>query len=189
MRCFNIKRRIEYFLLGLRDRLGIPFKLEEEINKLNLKEGRKILDFGCGVGSYTFPTAKLVGKRGKVYALEKQPLAIKKIEERAKKEGLYNITTILSDGDTGLPDESIDVILLFGVLPEIDDKDSLLRELYRVLKPNGYLSTRFCHRIKKDEILEIMEGANLFSLREQKGHILNFSKKKSIKSIIGGNKL
>ena len=112
--------------------------------------------------------------------MDKQPLAIKKVEERAQREGFRNIDTILSDRDTGLPDESVDVILLYGVLPEIKHKEPLLRELYRVLKPNGYLSTRFCFRMKKDRILKIIEETNLFSLKEQKGHILNFSKRKII---------
>jgi len=178
MRSPNIKLRIEYFFLGLRDKTGIPFKPEEEVNKLDLKEGQKTLDYGCGIGSYTFPAAKLVGEKGKVYALDKQPLAIKKIEEKAQREEFRNIDTILSDEDTGLPNDSVDVILLYGVLPEIEHRESLLRELYRVLKPNGYLSTRFCFRMKKDRVLEIIDEANLFSLREQKGHILNFSKKK-----------
>ena len=178
MRDFNAKLRIEYFFLGLRDKIGIPFKPEQEVNKLNLKEGQKILDYGCGIGSYTFPAAKLVGERGKVYALDKQPLAIKKIEEKAQREEFRNIDTILSDEDTGLPNDSVDAIFLYGVLREIEHRESLLRELYRVLKPNAYLSTRFCFRMKKDRVLEIIDEANLFSLREQKGHILNFSKKK-----------
>ena len=72
-------------------------------------------------------------------------------------------------------DDSVDVVLFYGVLPEIKDKESVLRELHRVLKPDGYLSTRFCFRIKKYRILEIMESAG-FSLTEQKGHILNFRK-------------
>ena len=71
MRSLNIKLRIEYFFLGLRDKFGIPFKPEEEIRKLGLKEGQKILDYGCGIGSYTFPAAKLVGEKGRVYALDK----------------------------------------------------------------------------------------------------------------------
>ncbi len=39
---------------------------EEEINKLNIGEGQKILDldYGCGIGSYTFPAANLVGRKG-----------------------------------------------------------------------------------------------------------------------------
>ena len=178
----NIKLRIEYWLLALRDRIGIPFKPEEEVRKLGLKEGQKVLDYGCGIGSYTFPVARLVGERGRVYALDKEPLAIRKVEEKARQEGFHNIETILSDLDTGLPDESVDVILLYGVLPEVEHKERLLRELYRVLKPSGYLSTRFCFRMEKERILEIMEKTNLFSLKEQKGHILNFSKRSGKRS-------
>jgi len=65
MRDFNIKLRIEYFLLELRNKLGIPFKPEKELNKLNIGEGQKILDYGCGIGSFIFPIADLVGEKGK----------------------------------------------------------------------------------------------------------------------------
>jgi len=177
MKHFNVKLRLEYFFLGLRDRFGIPFKPEEEIKKIDIKQGQTILDFGCGIGSYTIPAAKLVGKQGKVYALDKQPLALKKVEEKAEREGLHNIYTILSDGNTGLPDESIDIVLLYGVLPEIEDKEFILKELHRVLKPSGYLSTRYCFRMRKERVLEIIGATDLYSLVEQKGHILNFKKK------------
>jgi len=137
------------------------------------------LDYGCGIGSYTFPAANLVGRKGKVYALDKQPSAIKRVEGKAKVGGFSNIDTMLSDGDTGLPGESVDVILLYGVLPEIKNKESLLRELHRILRSDGYLSIRFCFRIRKEEILEIMDVTGLFILRDQKGHILNFWKSKT----------
>jgi SAM-dependent methyltransferase len=84
------------------------------------------------------------------------------------------IETILSDGDTRLLDKSVDVILFYGVLPEIEDKEVVLKELHRVLNPKGYLSTRYCFRMKKEKLLPIVEATGLFSLKEQKGHILNF---------------
>jgi len=171
----HIKIRIEYFLLGLRDKLGIPFRPEQEIEKLNIKPGENILDFGCGIGSWTFPAAKLVEKKGKVYALDKTPLALTKIKQRIQREGFHNINTI--DSIATLPDQSIDVILLYGVLPEIEDRESLLKELARVLKRNGYLSTRYCFRIKKEKVLEIMRMGDLFCFKEQKNHILNFKRR------------
>ena len=173
---FNAILRTEYFFLGLRDRLGIPFKPEEEIKKLSLRKGQVVLDYGCGIGSYTFPAAKLVSKTGKVYALDKQLLAIRKVKKRAQKEGIHNIETILSDKKTELPNESVDIVLLYGVLPEAEDKKSLLKELYRVLKPAGRLSTRYCFKIKKEKVIEIVEVIKLFSLIEEKDQILNFKK-------------
>lgn len=176
MKDHNIAIKIEYFLLRLRDRFGIPFKPEDEVKKLDVKEGEIILDYGCGIGSFTIPVAKLVGEKGRVYALDKELLALKKVKEKSRKEGSQNIDIILSNRDTGLPDESIDIVLLYGALPEIKDKDHVLRELYRVLKLDGYLSTRYCFRMKKEKIIEIIEETNLFFLVEEKGHILNFKK-------------
>ncbi len=169
--------KLEYLLLELRDITGIPFKPEEEIKKLDVKRGGIILDFGCGTGSYTLPVAKVVGREGKVYALDREPLALRRVEEKARREGLVNIHTILSDEDTSLPDESIDIILFYGVIHQIRDKYAVLKELYRVLKPTGYLSTRYCLIIKKDKVIKIMEQTKLFSLIEEKGKILNFQKR------------
>jgi ubiquinone/menaquinone biosynthesis C-methylase UbiE len=169
-----MKARIECFILELRDRLGIPFKPEKELAKLDIQKGQIILDFGCGTGSFALPVARMVGEKGRVYALDKQPFAIKKVKEKGQKEGLDNIETVLSDGDTGPPDRSIDAVLFYGVLPEIEDKEAVLKELHRVLNPNGYLSTRYYFRMKKQRLLRIVESTELYSLREQKGHILNF---------------
>ena len=169
-----MKARIECLILELRDKLGIPFKPEKELAKLDIQKGQIILDFGCGAGSFTMPVTRMVGEKGKVYAVDKQPFFIQKVKEKGQKEGLDNIETVLSDGDTGLPDRSIDVVLFYGVLPEIEDKEAVLKELHRVLNPNGYLSSRYCFRMKKQRLLRIVESTGLYSLREQKGHILNF---------------
>ncbi len=136
------------------------------------------------MGSYTIPIAKAVGRKGKVYALDKEPLALRRVEEKARKEGLENIYTILSDGNTGLPDESIDIVLFYGVLPEIKDKYTVLKELHRVLKSSGYLSTRYCFRIKREKIIKIIEETKLFSLIEEKGNILNFQYDTSVEKEI-----
>lgn len=178
MRIRDFKLRIVYLILGLRDRAGFPIDPREEIRKAGIKEGQTILDYGCGIGSYTIPAAKLVGKKGKVYALDKEQLATDKVKKRAQAGGLHNIVTILSDNDTGIPDASVDAVLLYGVLPEIEDKGALLKELHRILKPEGYLSTRYCFRIKRGTVLSIMAASGLYSLREENNHILNFEKKK-----------
>lgn len=171
-----MKKHTEHAFLRIRDRIGFPVEPKKEIRKLDLKGGQIILDYGCGIGSYTIPAAKLVGEKGKVYALDKQPSAIKTVQEKAKKEKLENIETILSNENINLPDESVDIVLLYGVLPSLKDPIRILKELYRILKPEGYLSTRYCFKMKRDKVLEIINSTNLYFLVEEKGHILNFKK-------------
>jgi len=110
-----------------------------------------------------------------VYALDIHPLAISAVEKKATKEGLTNIATILSDRDTGLPDESIDVVLLYDVIRSIKDKRALLKELHRVMKVNGLLSILPEH-IKVADVLELAEKDGLFSLRDRHGKLLNFKR-------------
>jgi ubiquinone/menaquinone biosynthesis C-methylase UbiE len=149
--------------------------LRAKLEKIGIGEGQTVLDFGCGPGSYTIPAAQIVGERGKVYALDIQPLAIKAVEKKARKKKLANITTILSDRDTGLPDESVDVVLLYDTIHGIKGKPALLKELYRVLKRDGFLLVTD-HHLKANEMLEIVAGTGLFSLREQDKGLLNFKK-------------
>lgn len=168
----DIGFRMMSFFFRIRDRFRDPGK---QLEKVGIKEGQTLLDFGCGSGSYVIPAARMVGGKGMVYALDIHPLAISAVEKKANKEGLTNIRTILSDRDTGLPDESIDVVLLYDVIRSIKDKRALLKELHRVMKANGLLSILAEH-IKVEDVLEIAEKDDLFSLRDQHGKLLNFER-------------
>ena len=109
---------------------------------MGAKRGDVILDYGCGIGFNTIPSAEIVGKEGMVYALDIHPLAIKSVEKKIRGKGLKNVKTILSDLNTGLPDELVDVVLLYNVLPMVKNRSALIKELYRVLKPRGTLSVK-----------------------------------------------
>ena len=178
----TIKDYVMYMLLRMRDIVGYPFKPKKELKKLKIRKDDTILDFGCGVGSFTIPLAQIISK-GTIYALDKQQYATETVERRAIRKGIQNIKTIISEGDTSLENETVDVAMLFGVLPEIKDKERVLNEMYRILKPEGFLSTRFCFHISKEEIIELMEKTGLFTLIKQKGKILNYRKKEIIKEI------
>jgi len=168
----DIGFRMMSFFFRIRDRFRDPGK---QLEKVGIKEGQTLLDFGCGSGSYVIPAARMVGGKGMVYAMDIHPLAINAVEKKATKEGLTNIATILSDRDTGLPDESIDVVLLYDVIRSIKDKRALLKELHRVMKVNGLLSILAEH-IKVEDVLEIAEKDGLFCLRDRYGKLLNFER-------------
>jgi len=171
----NIAFTVMAFFLAIHRRF---VDVRKPLERAGIKEGQTILDFGCGPGHYAIAAAKMVGAKGKVYALDIHPLAVRSVEKKAKKEGLTNITTILSDKDTGLPDQSIDVALAYDMIHMVNDKQALARELYRVLKPNGLLSIIVGH-IKVEDVLKILEQDGLFSLRDRNSRLINLNKSKA----------
>ena len=153
--------------------------IEEVLQEIGIEESQTVLDFGCGPGAYAIPAAKLVGRKGKVYALDKEEKALKELKEKAQKERWENIETLLSsDLDTGLEEGSVDVVLLYDVIHTMEDWAALFEEVERVLKPDGMVSIYPMH-VEGDEVLRQMRKSH-FSLRDEKheGHILNFGKEK-----------
>ena len=146
-----------------------------KIEKTKIKEGYIVLDYGCGPGSYSIEAAKAVGNTGKVYAADIHPLAIDTVEKRASEVGLTNIVTILTDCDTKLEDNTIDVVLLLDIYHDLSDPDSILKELYRVLKKNGYLSVDD-HHLNDDEIKKKISSKGLFNFIERKDELFTFMK-------------
>lgn len=168
----NIYFRGMSLFLKLRERFGNP---RDQLEKVGLEQGQVVLDFGCGIGSYALPAARIVGPEGMVYALDVHPLAIKTIERRARQEALANLKTIHSGQGTGLPDESVDVVLLYDVFHMIPDQGALLQELHRVLRPGGLLSVIPDH-MGEDALLEVMGNGDLFAAQGRHKKALAFKK-------------
>ena len=171
----DIAFRMMSFALSLHHRFA---DIGKQLTEAGIEEGQIVLDFGCGPGHYAIAAARMVGEKGRVYALDMHPLAARSVEKKANKEGLSNISTILSDGDTGLPDQSIDVVLVYDMIHSVADKKSLLYELHRVIKPHGVLSILVRH-MKVEGILELVQKNGLFSLRDRHGSLLNFERMQS----------
>jgi ubiquinone/menaquinone biosynthesis C-methylase UbiE len=160
------------FIFKMRDIFQPPKKVLAEVK---IEQGYSILDYGCGPGSYATVAAELVGEAGKVYALDIKPLAVEQVKKAAAEKGLTNIETILSDYATGLPDGSIDVVLLYDTLHDLREPDKVLAELHRVLKPGGLLSFSD-HHLKEDEIVTRLTGNGLFQLSGRGKKVYSFTK-------------
>lgn len=170
----NISFKLMSFGFKCRDLLS---PREDTLKEVGIKSGFYILDYGCGPGSYTIPAAQLVGDSGKVYALDIQPLAVKQVQTAAHKQVLNNIQTILSDCATGLPDGSLDVVLLYDTFHSLSEQDKVLAELHRVSKPDGILSFNDHHMEKgKKDIVSTVTGKGLFKLLRKGEKVYNFSK-------------
>ena len=83
------------------------------LNEAGIKPGFCVLDYGCGPGSYIALMAELVGASGEIYGLDIQPLAIKKVQKIAAQKAIRNQKAIESDCDTGLPENKVDLVLLY----------------------------------------------------------------------------
>ena len=145
------------------------------LKEVGIKPGFYVLDYGCGPGSYIIPLAELVGESGKIYALDIHPLAIQKVKDIASKKQLTNVETILSDCQTGLPDNTLDAVLLYDAFHHLSDPDVVLKELHRVLKPDGILSFSD-HHMKEKEIVAEVTKSRLFRLSRKGQRTYTFLK-------------
>jgi ubiquinone/menaquinone biosynthesis C-methylase UbiE len=148
------------------------------LDEVGIKEGFHVLDYGCGPGSYIVPLVKLVGDSGKIYALDMHPLAIEVVQKLTSKKGITNVQTILSDCRTGLPPNSIDVVLLYDILHDLENASDVLMELHRVLKPKGTLSLSD-HHLKEEEIIPRVRGGGLFKLSAKNKRTYSFTGEES----------
>lgn len=162
------------FLFKIRD-FFLPRK--NVLKEVGIQLGHHVLDYGCGPGSYIAPLAKLVGESGQIFALDTHPLAVQSVQRIAKKRGFDNVDTIQSNCQTGLPDQSMDVVLLYDTLHELGEAEKVLMELHRVLKHDGILSLSD-HHLKDDEIRSQVESTGLFALSKKGKKTFSFVKGK-----------
>lgn len=107
----------------------------------SLKEGETVLDLGCGAGFDCFLAAKKVGKNGKVIGVDMTPAMIDKARENVQKGTYQNVEFRLGEIEN-LPaaDSSVDVVISNCVINLSPDKEKVLKETYRVLKPGGRIA-------------------------------------------------
>jgi len=159
------------FMFKVRD---FFFPREDILAEVEIKPGFRVLDFGCGPGAYVADAAVRVGESGRVYALDIHPLAVETVRRLAEKKRLANVKAIQSDCQTGLPDDSIDVVLLYDIFHMLSQPQAVLAELHRVLKSDGVLSLVPEH-MKEDEAIARMTSNRLFKLSRKGGKTYSFT--------------
>lgn len=106
-----------------------------------LRPGETVLDLGSGGGIDVLLSAKRVGPTGKAYGLDMTDEMLELANRNKAEAGLDNVEFLKGEIENiPLPDESVDVIISNCVINLSTDKDRVLREAFRVLKPGG----RFC---------------------------------------------
>jgi ubiquinone/menaquinone biosynthesis C-methylase UbiE len=114
---------------------------EKNLSQFHIDPGMKVADMGAGTGFYAFLLAELVGASGKVYAFDIQKDLLNKLKKDATEKNLNNIEVIWSDLDeingTTLHDGAVDRVLITNTLFQMEKKDNIIKEAYRILKPKG----------------------------------------------------
>ena len=145
------------------------------LQEVPLREGMTVLDFGCGPGGYILPLSRRVGGAGTIYALDANPLAIRRMEQLARRNGLANVKGVLSDGPTPLAAGSLDVVLMYDVFHMLPDPPSVLREMHRLLKPAGFVSFSD-HHMREKKIVADMTAGGWFILSSRGEHTYTFGR-------------
>jgi SAM-dependent methyltransferase len=119
---------------GREDRLQI----NRVMDILGIAPGKGVADIGAGSGWFTVRAARRVDGGGLVYAVDINPEAIRYIGERARKEHLQNVKTILGKADNPLlPASSVDAVLLLKTYHEVAQPVTLLQNLRAALRPDA----------------------------------------------------
>lgn len=114
---------------------------QKTLDRMRIAPGETILEIGPGPGRLLVPASFRVLPGGRAIGIDIQAKMIAKLEDRAKREGATNLTTMVGDATAlRLPDASVDLVYLCTVLGEIPDRPAALKECLRVLKPGGRLA-------------------------------------------------
>ena len=142
----------------------------------NIQPGQTILEVGCGTGFYTIPAAQIVGDEGRIIALDASSDYLKTVAKKVREAELTNVEIVQRDAlHTGLEPKSIDMALLFGVIPfPLLPLDKLLSEMHRVLKPGASMSVWLFPPLVHNWVPGAIVRSKLFKQIRHRSNVYNY---------------
>ncbi len=114
------------------------FNPEKILQDAGLREGNVFVDTGSGDGFFTMIAAKIVGERGKVYAVDTDASAIERLKDKAAEEGYTNVEAVSAEAEETMFNEGcVDIVFYSIVLHDFHDPAKVLQNAKRMLKASG----------------------------------------------------
>ena len=148
--------------------------INQVMDLLGILPGKAVADIGAGSGWFAVRAAKRVTPAGDVYAVDINPEAITYVRQRAEKDGLANIKTILGKADDPkLPAASVDAVLLLKTYHEVARPLELMRNLHAALRSGARVGiidrtgNGENHGVSREVVLSEMNAAGYRLLDER----------------------
>lgn len=111
---------------------------------LGIQPGMKVADFGSGSGAYVLAIAEALCGSGHVYAIDVQRDLLRRTRNESQKRRFKNVEIIWGDlermGGSKIADGALDMVLISNLLFQVMDKDVVIEEARRILKPQGRIA-------------------------------------------------
>lgn len=116
------------------------FPVQRIFELAEIDKGSHVADIGCHEGYLTLHLADIVGKTGKVYAVDVRDDRLASLKVHLDNRGINNVEVLLGDyDDPKLPEAKLDVIFIMDTYHEMTDYELILEHVYNALKPGGKL--------------------------------------------------
>jgi len=113
-------------------------KPKEMLEDAGLNVGDTVLDFGIGTGFFALPALEIIGKNGKLFGTDISKDMLEYTGERTEK--FSNVELILCDGNNiPVKENSVNLAIMAFVLHELPNKEKVLSQIRKILKPGGKL--------------------------------------------------
>jgi ubiquinone/menaquinone biosynthesis C-methylase UbiE len=130
---FIMESRFRYRFFG-------PKKILESAG---IRAGMQVLEVGCGTGFFTIVAGRMLRDNGSLIAMDRLPISVETVAKRVQEANLSNVVRVVKGDalDTKLEKESLDEVILFGVIPApMLPTEKLMAEMHRILRPGGMMA-------------------------------------------------
>jgi ubiquinone/menaquinone biosynthesis C-methylase UbiE len=119
------------------------FGPQKILESAGIHQGMRVLEIGCGTGFFTIPAGRMLGNNGSLIAMDMLPISVETVAKKVQETNLSNVVRVVKADalNTKLEKESLDEVIIFGVIPApMLPMGKLLEEMHRILRPDGIMA-------------------------------------------------